>query len=215
MARLKLTKNELKRQREDLARFQRFLPTLHLKKQQLFIETKLAEEMLAANAQRQREVDTRLAAMGPLLAEAFDFEPFLEIAKLRVSESNIAGVPVPVLTELTFAEAIPDLLTTPPWIDDGIAVFQTGIRLAVERRVTEERIARLQAELSVTNQRINLFEKVKIPAARENIRRIRIALGDLQAAAVARAKLAKKKLLAVVGEAPKTEDAEESVEVPA
>ena len=45
-----------------------------------------------------------------------------------------------------------------------------------------------------TMQRVNRFEKVKIPDTLENIRRIRIALGDQMTAGVARAKIAKAKL---------------------
>ena len=45
-----------------------------------------------------------------------------------------------------------------------------------------------------TAQRVNLFEKVKIPEARENIRVIGIYLGDQQTSAVVRGKIAKKKL---------------------
>ena len=40
---------------------------------------------------------------------------------------------------------------------------------------------------------VNLFEKVKIPEAKENIRIIRIFMGDQQTAAVARSKIAKGK----------------------
>ena len=38
MARIKLTKNELKTQKDNLKRFNRYLPTLVLKKQQLQME---------------------------------------------------------------------------------------------------------------------------------------------------------------------------------
>ena len=40
---------------------------------------------------------------------------------------------------------------------------------------------------------MNLFEKVKIPEAKENIRTINIFLGDQQTSGVARSKLAKGK----------------------
>jgi len=52
----------------------------------------------------------------------------------------------------------------------------------------------LTRELRITNQRVNLFEKVKIPECVENIRRIRIYMGDQQASAVGRSKIAKKKI---------------------
>jgi V/A-type H+-transporting ATPase subunit D len=48
MANIKHTKNELKAQREALKRFQRYLPTLQLKKQQLQLEVRQLESQLEA-----------------------------------------------------------------------------------------------------------------------------------------------------------------------
>ena len=59
----------------------------------------------------------------------------------------------------------------------------------------------LGRELTKIVQRVNLFEKVKIPEAKENIRRIRIQLGDEMTAAVGRAKIAKNKLAEVQSQA--------------
>ena len=53
----------------------------------------------------------------------------------------------------------------------------------------------LGKERRLTSQRVNLFEKVKIPEAKENIRMISIYLGDQQTSAVVRGKIAKKKRL--------------------
>ena len=47
MAKIKLTKNELKFQRDALKRFQRYLPTLQLKKQQLQMEVRHVREEIA------------------------------------------------------------------------------------------------------------------------------------------------------------------------
>ena len=55
--------------------------------------------------------------------------------------------------------------------------------------------ALLEKELRSTSQRVNLFEKVKIPEAKENIRIIGVFLGDQQTAAVVRGKISKKKLM--------------------
>ncbi|MDP2927327.1 MAG: V-type ATP synthase subunit D, partial [Candidatus Omnitrophota bacterium] len=52
----------------------------------------------------------------------------------------------------------------------------------------------LRQELRVTTQRVNLFEKVKIPLAEENIRLIKIYIGDQMANAVGRSKIAKRKI---------------------
>ena len=58
----------------------------------------------------------------------------------------------------------------------------------------QKQIDLLSTELRTTSQRVNLFEKVKIPEAKNNIRVIGIFLGDQQTAAVVRGKIAKKKI---------------------
>ncbi len=52
----------------------------------------------------------------------------------------------------------------------------------------------MKQELRITTQRVNLFEKVKIPQAEEAIRRIKIFIGDQMTNAVGRSKIAKKKI---------------------
>ena len=52
----------------------------------------------------------------------------------------------------------------------------------------------MKEHIRITNQIVNLFEKIKIPQAKENIRVIQIYLGELQTAEVVRGKIAKGKL---------------------
>ena len=61
-------------------------------------------------------------------------------------------------------------------------------------KVLEEGVAVLRQELRITTQRVNLFEKVKVPEAEEAIRRIKIYIGDQMANAVGRSKAAKRKI---------------------
>jgi len=63
-----------------------------------------------------------------------------------------------------------------------------------EVKILDQQHDLLQRELTKISQRVNLFEKVKIPEAREAIRVIRIKLGDEMTAAVGRAKIAKSKI---------------------
>ena len=56
MAKIKLTKNELKIQRDALKRFERYLPTLQLKKQQLQMEVRQNRDDIAA-------MDAEMAAL--------------------------------------------------------------------------------------------------------------------------------------------------------
>jgi V/A-type H+-transporting ATPase subunit D len=62
--------------------------------------------------------------------------------------------------------------------------------------VLHDQLRRLKRELRVTAQRVNLFERIKIPEAQGHIRRISVHLGDQQTAAFGWALLAKRKAMA-------------------
>ncbi len=193
MAKIKYTKNELKAQRDALARFQRYLPTLQLKKQQLQLEIRQLEARIQAKASEEKEARKNLDPWIGLYAESLDLGQYIRVVEIKRGDGNIAGVTIPMFEEIVFDNLMPNLFETPPWIDEGIHVLTQLIRLRVERQILEEQQRLLSEELRTTNQRVNLFEKVKIPEAKEHIRVIRIFLGDQQTAAVARSKIAKAK----------------------
>lgn len=196
MAKLKYTKNELKTQRDSLARFRRYLPTLQLKKQQLQTEVRQLVQKIAEKRAEEDAAREVLSRWVKLFSEPLDLSPYIRITKILVSTGNVVGVAVPVLEGVEYERKTPDLFLTPPWVDAGIRMIEQLMRLRVERKVIEEQAKRLQDELVTTTQRVNLFEKVKIPQCRENIRVICIFLGDQMTAGVARAKIAKGKSLA-------------------
>ena len=195
MAKIKHTKNELKAQRDALKRFQRYLPTLLLKKQQLQLEVRQLDVKIEEKEAEYRKLQDGLAKWVKLFSEPVDFGQFLQIGEIRQMTGNIAGVNIPVLQDVVFKRTLPDLFDTSSWIDDGIRVLEQLTKVQIERRVLKEQHRVLSEELRTTSQRVNLFEKVKIPECQENIRVIRIFLGDMQTAEVARAKIAKGKSL--------------------
>jgi V/A-type H+/Na+-transporting ATPase subunit D len=198
MAKLKKTKNELKAQREALRRYERFLPTLELKKQQLQREVRRAEAALRAAAAREDALLEGLRPWARLLSAEPDLGAYVQLEGLELEAANVAGVNVPVLAGMRFAAPTIDFYAAPAWLEDAVEVL-TGLTRARAEQVVLARFRELLAEeLRITAQRVNLFEKVMIPRALENIRVIRIALGDAQTAAVARAKLAKSKTVGVL-----------------
>jgi V/A-type H+/Na+-transporting ATPase subunit D len=203
MAKVKLSKTELKRQRDLLRRFTRFLPTLQLKKQQLQMEILKATEERQEHADAIKAFDESLTPWIELLSSAeFDVVPgWIEVDRVITSEKNIAGVDIPVFEHVSFKRVEYDLFTTPAWIDEGLSTIQKQIALQVQLRILDRQLELLRDELRTTTQRVNLFEKVKIPEAKESIRKIRIYLGDQQTAAVGRAKIAKNKLVGAGEEA--------------
>ena len=193
MAKIKYTKNELKAQRDALSRFTRYLPTLMLKKQQLQMELRGLDAQIDAKRSEEETARTALASWVKLFSEPFDLTPYIQVQEIERSFGNIAGVAIPIFGSITFVEETPNLFETAAWVDAGIELLRQLTRLRVERQIIEEQHRLLSDELRTTSQRVNLFEKVKIPECRENIRVIRIFMGDQQTAAVARSKIAKGK----------------------
>ena len=193
---IKLTRPELKRHRDALARFTRYLPMLKLKQQQLQLMI--------------RDVNRRLRRMREALAAAKgQFEPYqavladtagVDVAALAEPEqvttgtTNVAGVNIPVFEGVTFPATAYSLFATPVWVDRALVDLRDISRKKAETDVLGEQFGLLNKELTKIVQRVNLFEKVKIPEAKESIRVIRIRLGDEMTAAVGRAKIAKGKL---------------------
>ncbi len=193
MSKIKHTKNELKTQRDALRRFQRYLPTLLLKKQQLQMEMRQLEQRMEEVRGEEERLVAGLAAWVRLFAEPVDVAAQVKLDSFKTTTGNIAGVNIPVLQEILFAPVPMDIYGTPSWLDEGAQVVEQVVRLRIEGEILAEQHRLLAGELRTTSQRVNLFEKVKIPECEENIRVIRIFLGDAQTADVARSKLAKSK----------------------
>lgn len=195
MAKFKLTKNEQKKQKDRLKMFTRYLPTLQLKKQQLQTEIRSIEARAAAVFERKRQLEADFRDWIAVFGDSFELKPeWIKIRAIRRGEGNIAGIRIPVFESVDFAETRYDLYLTPLWIDKAIVKMKEVIALDMEIKVLNEQIAVLSRELRTATQRVNLFEKVKIPETREIIKKISIYLGDQQTSEVVRGKIAKKKL---------------------
>ncbi len=197
MGAVKLTKNELKRQKDALKRFKRYLPTLQLKKQQLQMMIRQVEQEEAKKRAEREEVRKILNGWIEVFGEPVEIENLLEVESLVTEEGNIAGIDIPIFKEIRFKDVAYDLFAYPLWVDAAVDKLKEILTIDAELVVLEEQRKRLEQELRITTQRVNLFEKVKIPEAQENIRMIRIYLGDQQTAAVVRGKISKNKIEAV------------------
>ena len=199
MAKLKFTKTEQKNQQDQLKQFQRFLPTLQLKKQQLQAEVRRSADLLEENLRRQQELRGTLAQSLIFFGDAAaakEIESKVKVESIRSSEQNIAGVPIPVFEGVEFAQVPIDRFATDWYVDDAVEALKRAAELKEEYKILYRQYELLAEELRTTGQRVNLFEKVKIPECQENIRKIRIMLGDLETSAVARSKIAKRKTAA-------------------
>ncbi len=197
---VKLTKNELKVQKDRLKQFQRYLPTLQLKKQQLQAVVMQVTVQLEQVARQRQAAVAGLDDWVAVFAENDSFpaekrlETLVRPRHVVCGEENIAGVVVPVFQELSFEDIQYDVADYPLWVDTAAVRLREIARLDALEKTLRRQVELLEQELRSTAQRVNLFEKVKIPEAKENIRGIGIYLGDQQTSAVVRGKIAKKKL---------------------
>ncbi len=194
MAKVKLTKNELKKQKDALKRFQRYLPTLQLKKQQLQMVIRQVEAKIREVEQERDRVYEELQKWIAVFGENVGMEQIVKVKSVERETGNIAGVDIPVFKSLEFEDIEYDLFEKPLWTDRGAEAMKNIAAYDAEIEVLKRQAELLGEELRITTQRVNLFEKVMIPETKENIRRIQIYLGDQQTAAVVRGKISKKKI---------------------
>ena len=106
----------------------------------------------------------------------------VRIRSVERSVGNIAGVDIPVFERIEFEPVVYDPFVMPPWVDAAVRALTELARFDAEIMVLEEQVRLLSAELRITTQRVNLFEKVKIPRPRKTSGASRSTIGDQQTA---------------------------------
>lgn len=193
---IKLTKNELRNQQTRLSQFQRYLPTLQLKKAMLQFEVSLAQMELSRLRDEMHLVHHQVEEFAPFLLEkvAVNLMTYADVLHVKKRYENIAGVEIPIFDSITFREADYALFDTPIWTDQATEILREFATAREKMSIAEEKKRALEKELRAVSIRVNLFEKILIPRSLENIKKIRIFLSDQQLASVAQAKVAKKKI---------------------
>ncbi len=197
---VKLTKNELKNQRDQLKQFERYLPTLQLKKQQLQTVIRQINLELSQKEMEKNELISNLDnwidvfAENGIFSEELKLDNLIKPKNVEYGKQNIAGVDIPVFYDLKFYDVDYDINVYPLWVDKAIIKLKEIAKIDAVVNTLNKQVELLGMELKTTTQRVNLFEKVKIPEAKENIRLIGIYLGDQQTSSVVRGKIAQKKL---------------------
>ena len=195
MAKIKLTKNELKVQKDALKMYRRYLPTLTLKKQQLQSEIRTIEAKAKAVRKERENLEFGFCEWIAVFSEMDAFpEGIITVSNIRKGTGNIAGVDIPTFEGADFGRGDYDLYETPLWVDIAANHMEKAMSLDLEAEVLDEQVRLLEIELLATSQRVNLFEKVKIPETEENIKKISIYMADQQVSAVVRSKISKRKI---------------------
>lgn len=194
MARLQLSKSALSREQKNLRTYKRFLPSLDLKRQQVMAERNEAARQLAQTRREINELRKAAGDINPMLANRdVDLTDLARITNVSLDVENVVGTRLPTLKTVIVEVRDYPLMGKPFWVDITAQMLRQMLELRVRVQVEERRLALLEEAVKTITQRVNLFDKVLIPRARQNIKRIQIYLSDLQTAAVVRSKIAKRK----------------------
>ena len=175
--------------------YRRYLPTLTLKKQQLQSEIRIIEAKAKAVRKAREDLEFGFRDWIAVFSETEAFpQGIITVCNIRKGKGNIAGVDIPTYEGADFARGDYDLYETPLWVDIAANHMEKAMSLDLEAEVLDEQVGLLEKELLATSQRVNLFEKVKIPETEENIKKISIYMADQQVSAVVRSKISKRKI---------------------
>ena len=192
MAKLNLSKSGLQKQREDLKLYQRVLPSLDLKRMQLMGELKRAQKQLSEAEAEVERLNQRVAEQLPMLADReIDVSGLVQVDAIRIVEENLVGVKLPVLEEALCKVSAYSKLAKPHWVDALVDQLKQMVEQRARVQVAVDRVRLLEQATRKVTQRVNLFEKILIPTAKANIKKIQIYLADAERAIVVNSKITK------------------------
>jgi V/A-type H+-transporting ATPase subunit D len=194
MERLSLNKSSLSHEQRRLKTFERFLPSLDMKRKQLMAQRAAARAALERTRKAMAELPAKVAKGLPMLSNReVDLSDLVTLEAVHIGRENQMGIWLPALEGVEMRVAPYGRLAKPHWVDAVVEELTVMLELRLREQVELRRLALLEEALRTLTQRVNLFEKVLIPRTRENIRHIGIYLADQERAAVVRAKIAKGK----------------------
>ncbi len=192
MAKLNLSKGGLQKQRDDLRQYQRVLPSLDLKRMQLMGELKRAQHQLQEAEAEVKRLYQRIAEQLPMLANRdIDVSGLVKVDTIEIGEENLVGVKLPVLQDVKCKVVNYSMLAKPHWVDTLVAQLKQMVEQKTRVQVAADRVRLIAQAVRKTTQRVNLFDKILIPTAKANIKKIQIYLADAERAIVVNSKITK------------------------
>jgi V/A-type H+-transporting ATPase subunit D len=180
--------------RKELKIRENALPTLKNKESALRFEVKKARD--AAHAM-DLEIEARGARLEEFLKLWVEFDPSLiKISEVRIRSRKIAGVKTPELEGIEYQLSEYDLFTAPSWWLDGVSTLKELSRMQIEREFMVRKMQLLEVVRKKTTQKVNLYEKVQIPAYEEAILKITRFMEDEENLSKAAQKILKGRMAA-------------------
>lgn len=169
-------KTSLQALEKNLKMRQRTLPIIKSKETALRLEVKKCKEEAEMLEVKLQEQIGGYEAMYALWGE-FDTS-LVSLKDVQIDVKKIAGVRVPVLSDIRLEVQPFGLFSAPKWYFDGIQLLQGLAKTAVEREFVLAKLTLLDHARKKTTQKVNLFEKVQIPGFQEAVRKIKRFMED-------------------------------------
>lgn len=196
MRKVALNKSTLNKESGKVKAYKKFVPALDLKRKQLLAARVKAQQSLLTGTQELAALHLEVSEQLPMLANfPGAVDKLIDVQEIKVGQVNLVGLLLPEITSLKLAIKPYSFLATDHWMDHLARLLIKATEIELQQKILNKRLELLNKGVQKTTQRLNLFDKVLIPQAQKNIRKIRIVLSDNERAAVVTSKIAKNKRL--------------------
>ncbi|MCR4920943.1 MAG: V-type ATP synthase subunit D [Bacteroidaceae bacterium] len=176
MIKFQYNKTSLQQIEKNLKMRQRTLPIIKNKETALRLEVKRCKEEADA---LERKLQEQIAGYESMYALWGEFDTSLVAVKdVKLDVKKVAGVRVPILSDIRLEVKPFGLFSAPKWYFDGINLLHGLVKTAVEREFALAKLGLLEHARKKTTQKVNLFEKVQIPGFQEAVRKIKRFMED-------------------------------------
>ena len=176
MIKFQYNKTSLQQIEKNLKMRQRTLPIIKNKETALRLEVKRCKEEAEA---LERKLQEQIAGYESMYALWGEFDTSLVALKdVELSTKKIAGVRVPVLSNIRLEVKPFGIFSAPKWYFEGINLLHGLVKTAVEHEFVVAKLQLLDHARKKTTQKVNLFEKVQIPGYQEAVRKIKRFMED-------------------------------------
>lgn len=118
----------------------------------------------------------------------------VNIKEVRSQTTKIAGITIPEFESIEFELPSFNLASNPTWFSEGTKVLNELLETGVKLEFLKNKLDLLEQARKKATQKVNLYEKVQIPALSSAIKHIKRYLEDEENLSKAGQKLLKQKL---------------------
>ena len=169
-------KTSLQQIEKQLKMRQRTLPIIKNKETALRLEVKKCKQEAE---ELKRKLEAQIAGYESMYALWGEFDTSLvALEDVELSVRKVAGVRVPILSNIKLSVKPFGIFSAPKWYIEGINLLQGLAKTAVEHEFVLAKLNLLEHARRKTTQKVNLFEKVQIPGFQDAVRKIKRFMED-------------------------------------